>query len=59
MNELMERDPLHLTDQDLDQIVAYLREKRQQFDLGDKTAGNAKKAKAEAPPNLSLDDLGL
>lgn len=59
MNELMERDPLSLSDQDLDQIVACLREKRAQFDLGDKAAGNKKAAEKEKVKNISLTDLGL
>lgn len=54
--ELFERDPLSLSELDLDKIVAELREKRKQFNLGAKTAGKMKEAKG---PKLDLSDLGL
>ena len=43
--ELFERDPLSLTDRDLDVIIAKLRESRAQFQLGQK-APTAPKVKA-------------
>ncbi len=58
--ELFSRDPLKLTKTDIGEIVAYYRERRSQFNLGDKTAGATKKMKAPAGPKetkLDLDDL--
>lgn len=43
------RDPLELTREDRAEIIKYYREKRAQFNLGDKTAGSTKKMKAETP----------
>lgn len=68
--ELFSRDPLDLTDQDLDQIIAKLRASRAAFNSGEKGAGNMKKIapkKALDPSKpiptkvteISLDDLGL
>lgn len=59
INELMERDPLQYKTQDIDEIIAYLRERRTAHLQGDKTAGNLKKKSAqikEVKP-LDLDDL--
>lgn len=52
--ELFSRDPLEKphTDEELQAIIAYMREKRGQFMLG-------KKAPAAKPDKLSLEDLGL
>lgn len=67
--ELFARDPLDLTDQDLDAIIAKLRASRAAFNEGAKGAGNMKKmapkplAKDKPIPtkitSISLDDLGL
>lgn len=46
---LFARDPLDLSKQDIEAIVKFYREKRAQFNLGDKTAGSTKKMKAENP----------
>ena len=47
--ELFARDPLELSKQDIGEIVNYYRQKRAQFNLGDKTAGNTKKMKESTP----------
>lgn len=68
--ELFARDPLDLTDQDLDTIIAKLRASRAAFNAGEKSAGSMKpKATKKAlDPNkpipakvtqISLDDLDL
>jgi hypothetical protein len=57
LSELFARDPLHLTDQDLDQIVARMREAQTKYDLGVPTAPKAPKA-GKARADL-LKDLGL
>ena len=40
--ELFARDPLELSAQNLDQIIARLREQRSQFNLGNAMAGSMK-----------------
>jgi hypothetical protein len=59
INELFKRDPLQLSrTEDIPQIVAYYREKLQQFQLGDKSAGSTKKMKNNGPkPTINLDDI--
>jgi len=52
LDELFSRDPLSLSDQDIDAIVSALRKQRGQFALSEK--GEAKK-----PTNLSLSDLNI
>ena len=56
LTELFARDPRDLSTQDLDAIIGRYREARQQFNLGDKTAGNPKKTK-EKPVALSQEEL--
>lgn len=62
--ELFDRDPLTLTTEQLDTIVAKLRESRAQFNSGNRTAGKVKpktkpqKLDAEKSKSL-LDDLDL
>lgn len=51
--ELFARDPLSLSKQDIGEIVKYYREKRAQFNLGDKTAGSTKKMKSEPGPKIT------
>lgn len=55
---LFQRDPLDLSKQDIDDIVKYYREKRAQFNLGDKTAGSTKKMKVDSP-KVKIDAMDL
>lgn len=66
--ELMERDPLSLTDQDLDRIITKLRQQRGKFRAGNMKAGTPQKKKTATQLNAekaeklvgNLDlDLGL
>lgn len=63
MTELFARDPLKHTRESIDEIIAYYRQARANFNLGEKSAGSTKKAKASALPkgeklgSLDLDDL--
>lgn len=66
LDELYYRDPLDLTDSDLDKLVKELREKRTLFVKEDKEAraqGRQRRSKIykDAPKRgqLSLDNLGL
>lgn len=49
IDELMSADPLKLSDQDLDAIIAYHRQYRANL------AGGAKRAKKDEGPKLKLD----
>lgn len=58
--ELFAKDPLDLTDQDLDKIVAVLREQRSRFvNLGDKGVGKpeARKGKTQKTKESAQDIL--
>lgn len=55
--DLFARDPLSLTKPDIEVIVKYYREKRAQFNLGDKTAGATKKMKADGPKITDVNEL--
>lgn len=67
--ELFARDPLKLSDQDLDAIIAHLRQSRQRFVAGNLSAGKpeAKKsvtqkageAALKITGELDLGELGL
>ena len=68
--ELMARDPLKLSDQDLTKIIKHLRSKQRQFVLGNKAAGKPAKKQTKADKageaamevvggKLDLSDLGL
>lgn len=57
LNELMDRDPLDLSDEDLDGIIEYLRAQRVNFLAGNKKAGTNKEK--PVPVSISLDELGL
>jgi hypothetical protein len=57
LSELFARDPLGLTDQDLDLIVARMREAQTKFDLGVPVAPKVPKA-TKVKADL-LKDLGL
>lgn len=61
MAELNARDPLSLSTQDLDVIIARLREQRKAWNLGNASAGRAKPAKTtkefQAMPKIEGFDL--
>lgn len=58
INELMNRDPLRLTREDITSIIEEIRKGRAQFNLGakDETSKTVRKA---AAPKLDLSKLGL
>jgi len=57
LDTLMNRDPLDLTNEDIDGIIAFLRAQRQNYA---QSAEKKTARKSEKPiVNLSLDDLGL
>lgn len=58
LSELFARDPLTLTRENIDAIIAHLRESRSNFQIGDKRAGKAPVDKANIPA-LNLSALGL
>jgi hypothetical protein len=63
MTELFARDPLQHTRESIDEIITYYRGARAAFNLGEKSAGSTKKAKAAPLPkgekltSLDLNDL--
>ncbi len=57
--ELFARDPLTYTRDDLDGIIRHLRDKRQQFLIGDKAAARPPKDASKPKPDINLEDLGL
>jgi len=56
MAEIFQRDPLQLTRQDRDAIVAVLRQRRVEFQR-EEVASKNKPKRTRAPDGLSLDDL--
>ena len=52
--ELFERDPLGLSDQDIDAIVAYMRERREDF-KNKKTSTARKKTTAAAASGVDVE----
>ena len=54
LDEIMNRDPTQLTKSDIDELIAYCRQRR-----ADREAPKATKAKPAAGPEISLADLGL
>lgn len=54
LQELFDRDPLQLTDPDIERIVTELRAQRQRWEAGQKSS----KSKMQQVV-LSLDDLGV
>ena len=58
LSELFDRDPLHLTDQDLLKIIIRMREAQAQYELGAK-APVAPKARKSTKTEVLLKDLGL
>ena len=63
ISELFARDPLDLSEQDIDTIISRYRLARSQFNLGAKQAGSSKTVKSAAPaiPGLKIDlsSLGI
>ncbi len=59
MAELFARDPLKHTRASIDEIITYYRGARAAFNLGEKSAGSTKKAKAVGPKVEKLDKLDL
>lgn len=57
LDTLMARDPLELTNEDLDRIIVFLRTQRANYALGE----NKKAGRKDAKPviQMSLDDLGI
>ena len=55
---LMSKDPLEMTAEDIDEIIAYHRRRRATLAAGGK-APRAKKAEGPAGPKLDLKKLGL
>ncbi len=58
LSELFERDPVHLTDQDIAKIVARQREAQAQYELGAKAPPAPKPKKSTKTEDL-LKGLGL
>lgn len=60
MAELFQRDPLELTNQDIDLIIQRYRDARHAFAAGAKTAGKpeAKKSAAQKKGELALKAVG-
>lgn len=57
--ELFARDPMQLSEQDLDQIIRAFREMRGQFNLGAKAAGSTKpKTEKQIKENAFVKSLG-
>ena len=66
LDELFNRDPLKLTDQDLDKIISAVRAQMAQFDLTGKSPAKPKKAKKSLdegpkakPAQIDLSEIGL
>ena len=57
LNILFDKDPLELTDQDIDAIVAELRKARTEWATEESSKSKSKASKVTA--NLSLEDLDL
>jgi len=60
VSELFARDPLSLSNQDLDTIIASLRASRKRFIQGDITAGKpeAKKSAAQKKREATMKEVG-
>lgn len=58
IDELFDRNPLYLSDQNLDEIIVYLKDKLKDFTMtGNLTAGKMKKK--TKVDKIDLGDLGL
>jgi hypothetical protein len=61
INVIFDIDPLNLTREDITEVIAYMRKASANFALGEKSAGNAKKAAAPKLQTVKIDlaSLGL
>lgn len=56
---LFQEDPLSLTKDNIDSIIAYYREARKNFNNGEKSAGSTKKLKVASEPKPKVEKLDL
>lgn len=56
---LFAEDPLNLTKDNIDEIIAYYRTARNNFNLGEKAAGSTKKMKEASAPGAKVTTLDL
>lgn len=54
---LFDKDPLSMTRDDLKEMAAYYRDRRNAFNLGDKQAGSTKKLKSSTTPSPKISNL--
>lgn len=59
IGEIFASDPLRLTTEDRQAMIAYMRNARAQFNLGAKTAGKAPKAPAGEKPAKGAEAINL
>lgn len=59
LQEIFDKDPLQLTDDDIERIVAEERSMREKWKLAERAGSTRQKAPKAVVANLSLDDLGL
>lgn len=57
LNELFDRDPAEITDEELEKVIVYLREKREKWTQEEKE--KKPRAKAKAGPKPALDELDI
>jgi hypothetical protein len=56
---LFAEDPLNLTKDNIDEIIAYYRTARANFNTGEKAAGSTKKMKEASAPGAKVTSLDL
>jgi hypothetical protein len=56
---LFAEDPLNLTKENIDEIIAYYRTARANFNTGEKAAGSTKKMKEASAPGAKVTSLDL
>jgi hypothetical protein len=54
LHEIMARDPRSYSEQDLDALIQTLRERRNQYNLGNAKAGSTKKPTPKTEATMSL-----
>lgn len=59
MAELFARDPLELTDQDIDTIIADMRSRRKQFKTIQKTGAKPKAQPKKTKAEVAVEKMGL